>query len=174
MSPFAGRLSLALMLTALCLSGRVAYAQVASAQAAPVPYWFPSGPMGFGGNWTAGQSWNTYGNLPSVGGNVAGYNFGNGWFAAAKGGDVGLSMSGISQNSVQFGYNFKNAAGLPFTVYGGLDTWKYSSGIGAPVTPFESTSGSLQTYGAHAGVEFQPVPNVSLSLGVGVTQQPMR
>jgi hypothetical protein len=32
-------------------------------------------------------------------------------------------------------------------------------------------SGSLPSYRAHAGVEFQPTPNVSLSLGLGFTQQ---
>jgi opacity protein-like surface antigen len=32
-------------------------------------------------------------------------------------------------------------------------------------------SGTLPGYGAHAGVEFQPAPNLSLSLGVGFTQQ---
>jgi opacity protein-like surface antigen len=32
-------------------------------------------------------------------------------------------------------------------------------------------SGTLPGYSAHAGVEFQPTPNVSLSLGFGYTQQ---
>jgi opacity protein-like surface antigen len=32
-------------------------------------------------------------------------------------------------------------------------------------------SGTLPGYSAHAGVEFQPAPNVSLSLGFGYTQQ---
>jgi opacity protein-like surface antigen len=31
-------------------------------------------------------------------------------------------------------------------------------------------SGTLPGYSAHAGVEFQPTPNVSLSLGFGYTQ----
>jgi hypothetical protein len=35
-------------------------------------------------------------------------------------------------------------------------------------------SGTLPGYSAHAGVEFQPAPNVSLSLGVGYTQQSQR
>ena len=33
-------------------------------------------------------------------------------------------------------------------------------------------SGTLPGYSAHAGVEFQPAPNLSLSLGVGYTQAP--
>jgi len=177
MSTFAGRLDIALVLTALCVGAQSAHAQVA-----PVPYWSPGSPTGFGANLTAGQSVNTYFNFLNVDGSAARgsdfsymrYNFPNGWFLAAKGGDLGLSMNGISQKGVQFGYNFQKAGGLPFTVYGGLDTFKYNSGPGAPFAPFDTTSGTLQTYGAHAGVQFQPVPDVSLSLGVGVTQYPGR
>jgi opacity protein-like surface antigen len=33
-------------------------------------------------------------------------------------------------------------------------------------------SSTLPGYSAHAGVEFQPTPNVSLSVGFGYTQQP--
>jgi len=72
---------------------------------------------------------------------------------------------------VQFGYNFQNATGLPLTVFAGYDTLKYNSGIGGPFAPFDSMSNTLPGYSAHAGVEFQPVPNVSLSLGFGYTQQ---
>ena len=35
-------------------------------------------------------------------------------------------------------------------------------------------SSTLTGYSAHAGVEIQPAPNVSLSLGFGYTQQPGR
>jgi opacity protein-like surface antigen len=48
---------------------------------------------------------------------------------------------------------------------------KYKSGIGSPFAPFDTTSGTLPGYSAHAGVEFQPTPNLSLSLGFGYTQQ---
>jgi hypothetical protein len=177
---FAGRLGLAFLLAALCLGGRTAHGQVA-----PVPYWIPSWPFGFGGNLTAGQSSMIYGNFPSLDGTVARggdlssmrYNLPNGWFAAAEGGGLGLSMSGISPlyyEGMQFGYHFQNAGGLPFTVYGGLDTLKYNTGIGSPLAPFDATSATLPGYSAHAGIEFQPVPNVSLSLGLGYTQQPGR
>ena len=184
MSIFAGRLGLAFVLAALCLGGRTAYAQ-----AAPVPYWIPSWPVGFGGNVTVDESSNTYGNFPSFDGSDARgggfsytrYNFPNGWFVGGEGGR-GLSMSGINRDAfgnfgslyyegVQFGYTFQNAGGLPFTVYAGFDTLKYNTGIGSPFAPFDTTSGTLPGYSAHAGVEFQPAPNVSLSLGFGYTQQ---
>ncbi|HEY5130593.1 MAG TPA: hypothetical protein VIJ35_25460, partial [Bradyrhizobium sp.] len=164
----------------------------AHAQAAPVTYWIPSWPVGFGGNPAVDQSSNTYGNFPSFDGSDARgggfsylrYHFPNGWFVGSEGGGMGLSMNGINQDGafgrplsyqgVQFGYNFKNASGLPLTVYAGFDTLKYNAGIGGPFAPFDTGSGTLPGYSAHAGVEFQPASNVSLSLGFGYTQQPGR
>jgi opacity protein-like surface antigen len=183
MSIFSSRLGLALVLAALCLGGRTAHAQ-----AAPVNYWIPGWPAGFGGNPTVGQGSNTYGNFPSFDGSDARgggfssmrYNFPNGWFVGGEGGGMGLSMNSINRDGafgnlgslyyqgVQFGYNFQNA---PLTIYAGFDTLKYNSGIGSPFAPFDTVSGTLPGYSAHAGVEFQPAPNVSLSLGFGYTQQ---
>ena len=189
MSIFSSRTGLALVLAALCLGGRTAHAQ-----AAPVTYWIPGWPIGFGGSPTFGQSPNTYGNFPGFDGIDARrsgisnmrYNFSNGWFVGGEGGGMGLSMNGINQvgafgnmsslyyDGVQFGYNFQNAGGLPVKVYAGFDTLKYNTGMGGLLAPFDSTSGTLPVYSAHAGVEFQPAPNLSLSLGVGYTQQPGR
>jgi hypothetical protein len=183
---FAARLGLAFVLAVLCQGGRTAQGQVA-----PVPYWVPSWPFGFGGNLTAGQSSNNFLSFDSTDARGSDfsymrYNFPNGLFAVAEGGGMGLSMNGISQygafdnirslyyQGVQFGYNFKSAGGLPFTVYAGLDTLKYDTGIGGPIAPFDTTSGTLPGYSAHTGIEFQPAPNVSLSLGLGYTQQPGR
>ena len=183
MSIFSGRLLVALALAALCLGTRTAHAQ-----AAPVTYWIPSWPVGFGNNLTVGPSSNTYGNFPGFdgsgarGGGFSGmrYNFPNGWFVGTEGGGMGLSMNGINQDGafgnirslyyegVQFGYTFQNA---PLTVYAGFDTLKYNAGIGGPFASFDSTSSTLPGYSAHAGVEFQPAPNLSLSLGFGYTQQ---
>ena len=181
MSVFARSCGLALVLAALCPGERTAHAQ-----AAPVSYWIPGWPIGFGGN-PVGQGSNTYGNFPGfTGSDIRGggfsyprYNFSNGWFVGGEGG-VGLSMNGITQDSafgslryegVQFGYNFRNSGGLPVTVYAGFDTLKYNTGIGNPFAPFDNVSGTLPGYSAHAGIEFQPASNLSLSLGVGVTQQ---
>jgi hypothetical protein len=184
MAVFSGRLALALVLATLCLGGRTAHAQ-----AGPVPYWTPSWPLGFGDNLPAGQSPDTYGNFPSFdGSNARGggssymrYHCPNGWFVGSERGGIGLS--GIRQDAafgnfgalhtegMQFGYNFKNASGLPVTVYAGFDTLKFNTGIGSPFSPFDAMSGTVPGYGAHAGIEFQPASNVSLSLGVGYTQQ---
>jgi hypothetical protein len=182
MSVFARSCSLAFVLAALCLGARTAHAQ-----AAPVAYWIPGWPIGFGGN-SAGQSANTYGNFPGFNGSdIRGggfsyprYNFSNGWFVGGEGGGMGLGMNGITQDSafgglryegVQFGYDFRNSGGLPVTFYAGFDTLKYNTGIGSPFAPFDNVSGTLPGYSAHAGIEFQPASNLSLSLGVGVTQQ---
>jgi opacity protein-like surface antigen len=185
MSIFAGRLGLALVLAALCPGGRTAHAQTA-----PVPYWTSSWPAGFGGDLATGEGSSTYGNFPSFDGSSRGgssntrYNFPNGWFVGSESRGFGLSMNGISQmgafgnrslsyDGVQFGYNFKNP-GLPVTVYAGFDTLKYNTGIGSPFSPFDTQSGTLPGYSAHAGVEIKPTSNLSLSLGFGVTQQPQR
>jgi opacity protein-like surface antigen len=186
MSCFLRGSGLALVLAALCLGGRTAHGQ-----AAPVTYLIPGWPVGFGGNPTVGQSANIYGNFPGFdssdarggGSSYMRTNFPNGWFVGSEGGGMGLSMNSINQGAafgnigslsyqgVQFGYNFENAGGLPLKVYAGFDTLKYNTGIGGPFAPFDTNSGTLPGYSAHAGVEFQATPNVSLSLGVGFTQQ---
>jgi opacity protein-like surface antigen len=184
-----GGLGLALVVAAFCLTGRTAHAQ-----AAPMTYWIPGWPLGFGGDLAEGQSSNSYGNFPGFDGSDARgggsssmrYNFSNGWFVGSEGGPMGLGASGIGPNGigqnsafgpslsyqgVQFGYNFKNNGSLPLTIFAGFDTLKYNSGIGGPFAPFDSTSGTLPGFSAHAGFEYQPTPNVSLSLGFGYTQQ---
>jgi hypothetical protein len=152
MSIFAGRLTLAL-LTALSLGGRTASAQVAA-----VPY------LGFDGSDAQGGGFS-----------VTRTNFSNNWFIGGAGGmglnginQAGAFGNSLSYEGVQFGYNFQN--GLPLKVFAGFDTLKYNTGLGSPFAPFDATSGTLPGYRAHAGVEFQPAPNLSLSLGVGYTQ----
>ena len=179
---FAGRLGFAFVLLAVCLGG-----QAAHAQSAPVTYWTP-GWLGFGGNLNAGQGSNsqgsnTYGNVSgfddssAAGFSSTRYNFPNGWFVGSERSGMGLSMSGINQagafgslysEGVQFGYNFSNA---PVTVYAGFNTLKYNSGFASPFAPFDSTSIAVPGYGAHAGIEFKPTSNFSMSVDVGFTQR---
>jgi hypothetical protein len=161
-------------LAVLCLGGRTAHAQ-----AGPMAYWLPNWPIGFGGNPAAGQSSNTYGNFPGFDGSDArggGFsytrtNFPNGLFIGSGSSGIGSGMGGINQigafgnisslssEGVQFGYNFQNA---PLTVYGGFNTLKYTTGIGGPFAPFDTTSGTLPVYSAHAGFELRPTSNLSL------------
>lgn len=183
MTVFAGKCGLAIALAALCLGGRAAYAQ-----AEPVRYWIPGGPFGFGGSVTDGRSSETYGNFPGFDGGDARsgfsyrrYNLPSGSFAGAGGGGFGLNgisqvgafgnFGALSYDGMQFGYNFKGVGGLPVTLYAGFDTLKYNSGALGPLAPFTAGSSAVAGYGAHAGVEFQPAPNISLSFGVGYAQQ---
>ena len=178
MSAIAVRFGFALGVAALCLGER-AYAQSGAMTTS-------SWPAGFLGSATAGQNSNTYGFAGFDGSDARGggfsyarTNFPNGWFVGAGASGMGLGMNGINQTAafgtrsyyegVQVGYNFQNA---PLTVYAGFDTPKYNMGIGNPFAPFDAVSGTLPGYRAHAGVGIQPAPNVSLSLGVGYTQQP--
>jgi opacity protein-like surface antigen len=182
---FSGKSALVIVLAALCLGGGMACAQTA-----PVRYWIPGWPIGFGGNWAVGRSANIYGDFPSFDFSDAGggmsysrANFSSGWFVGGEHGGVGLSPSGFSQvgafgnfgslsyDSVQFGYDFRNEHRLPLTVYAGFDTLTYKTGIGGPFAAFDLTSSTLPVYRARAGVAFQPAPNVSVSVEVGYTQQ---
>lgn len=173
-----GRLSLILMVAALGFG-----APAALAQSGPLSYWTPGWPIGFGNMASQDpntQALNTYGNFPSFDGQASGatrYNFKNGMFIGGEGGSVGLNMNGFSQSTtfgslnysgVQFGYNLQNS---PVTFFGGLDTFRYDTGIGGnPLAPFSSGS-SNPGYTARAGVEFRPASNLSLSLGMSYTQQ---
>ncbi|MEP6841073.1 MAG: hypothetical protein ABJA75_23695 [Bradyrhizobium sp.] len=174
-------------LAALCLGGHPAHAEEGA-----VPYWASGWSSGFRGGPTAdlgsnAQGSNAYGNAAGFAGSNAGsgelfsrYNFSNGMFVGSERGGLGLGANGFSQigafsgssgfsyEGVQFGYNFKNA---PVSVYAGFDTLKYNPGLGSPFAPFDSTSSTVPGYSAHAGVEFRPTSNLSLSLGASFTQQ---
>jgi opacity protein-like surface antigen len=179
MSSLASRFSLAIVLMALCLGARTACAQVA-----PVRYWIPGGPFGFGGGSTEGESPDAYGNFPNfeAGGSSfsqSRYQFPNGMFVSGERGAVGWNgigqagafgnASGLSYEGVQFGYAFKGVGGLPVTVFAGFDKLKYDPTTVGPLAPFGMNSGP--GYSLNAGVEFKPTSNLSLSLGVGYTQQ---
>lgn len=172
----AGRLGFTFVVLAVCLGGQTSHALDVS-----TTYWTP-GWLGFGGSLDAGQGSSNDGNVSgfesrSVGGLLSTrYNFGNGWFVGNERRDMGLAMSGHNQASafgspysegVQFGYNFSNA---PVTVYAGFNTLKYNPGFGSAFAPLDS-SPITAGYGAHAGVEFKPTSNFSLSLGASVIQR---
>lgn len=174
MSSLARPCGLATLLAVLCLGGAPAHAQVA-----PVQYWIPGGPFGFGGS--AVQSADGYGNFPSFNAGDAngGYGLRPGFFVGSQRGSLnwsGLGQTGptgnfsaLSYDSTQFGYNTKTAGGMPVTFFAGFNSQKYGDGIGSSLAPL--TSGVAPGYGAFAGVEFKPTSNLSLSFGAGVIQQ---
>jgi opacity protein-like surface antigen len=185
MSSFLRILALGVVLAPLCLGGQAAHAQVA-----PVQYWLPNWPLGFGGNADADQATDKFGRPVGFssgearGGDFAftRFNFPDGWFVGSERGGGGVRTNGFSQSALpglgsfqyegtKFGYNFQNA---PVTIFGGFSTMKYNSGIGDPFSAFDSRSSTASGYSAQVGVEFQPAPNLSLSLGAGYTQQPAR
>jgi hypothetical protein len=146
-------------------------------------YWTP-GWIGFGGNLDAGQGANADGSGVAFNGSSAGgfsatrYNFPSGWFVGSERSGMGLGLRGINPpggfgaayaEGTQFGYTLKNS---PITVFGGIDTLKYDSGIPAAFSSLNAMSGvGAGGYAVHAGVEFKPTSNMSLSFGAGFTQQ---
>jgi hypothetical protein len=175
------RLGLVVVLAMLCAGGG-AHAQAVN----PLTYWTPGWPVGFSGEASA----NAYGNFPSFdtrdsrGFGATRYNFGNGFFVGNSRTEL-LGMNGVATNAAfgnfgslygegsQFGYSFKGANGLPVSISAGFDTLKYSNGFGSssPFAAFDSQSaGNLPVYNAHAGIEFRPTANTSLSLGFGYQQ----
>lgn len=166
MSHLTASCGFAVLLAVLGLGGTPIHAQVA-----PLRYFIPGGPFGFGGS-------DTYGNSSSFDAG-AGTNFANGFFVGSQRGNLnwnGLGQTGLAGNfsalsydSTQFGYNMKSTGGMPVTFFAGFDTLKYGNGIGSSVAPL--TSGAGPGYGAFAGVEFKPTSNLSLSFGAGFTQR---
>ena len=162
----------------LCLGGKPVHAQVA-----PLRYFIPGGPFGFGGS--DGQSSDPYGSFSSFNADEAGgrTNFANGFFVGSQRGNLnwsGLSQAGFNQaglannfsalsfDSTQFGYTTKSLGGMPVTFFAGVDTLKFGNGIGSSVAPL--TSGTAPGTSAFAGIEFKPTSNLSLSFGAGFTQ----
>lgn len=163
---------------ALCL-----IAQAAPAQVAPVQYWVPNGPFGLGGWSDAGVM--RYGNFPGfdAGAAVDGdwkSNFRTGAYVrseAASFDRMGVGWAGITSDfggltaqSTMAGYAFKGAGDLPVTVFAGFDTLNYRPGIGTALAPFSSDTSIAAGYTARAGIAFQPIPNLTLSLEGSVTQ----
>lgn len=172
MSMFAGRLNLVSVLATLSLGG------VAHAQSAPVQYWIPGWPAGFSNGYTDGASVESYGNFPGFTGSHDSGFFSRRYSYVSNGlalNSAGLSPLGLSPSTsfgslttegTQFGYKFKSGVAL----YGGFDTLRTDRGSNA-FAAFDSNTSTLPVYSAHGGVEFQPAPNVSLSLGFSYTGQ---
>jgi opacity protein-like surface antigen len=187
MFPFSGKSGLKVLLAALCLGVPAAQAQVAL----PLNYWIPGGPFGFGSGLSDLHGVNSYTSFPSLDlSSASGERFSatqmDNWFISTRSGTAGLGVSsfGFSQadtlgsigtlnyQSTNFAYNFKDETGAsPLRVFGGLDTVNYNTTLGNPFSAFNSPTNTATAYRAHAGVEFKPASNVSLSFEAGFTQQ---
>ena len=154
-------------------------------------YWIPGGPFGFGSGLSDVHGFDSYTSFPSLdlsstgGDRFSATRMGD-WFISTRCGTAGLGVSSfgftptdtlgsigtLNYQSTNFAYNFKDETGAsPFKVFGGLDTVQYNTMIGNPFSAFNSPTNTATAYRAHAGVEFQAAPNVSLSFEAGYTQQ---
>jgi opacity protein-like surface antigen len=186
MFTFSRGLALAAVSAVLCLGAPEVQAQVAL----PMNYWVPGGPFGFGGGFSGVQGFSSYTSFPSLdltnSGGAGLSNQPDSWFVTSQSGSMGIAANsfGLTQtdtlgsigtmnyNSVNFGYNFKDETGAsPVTFFGGLDTVNYNTTIGNPFSAFTSPTNTATAYRAHAGVEFKPASNVSLSFEAGFSQQ---
>ena len=81
------------------------------------------------------------------------------------------NFSSVSTEGAQFGYTLKNT---PLSVYAGFDTLKYNTGPGTSASgafaAFDRSATAPGAFSANAGIEYRPTSNLSLQLGVGVTQ----
>jgi hypothetical protein len=164
---FARSSAFVVALLALCPGGQ------AHAQATPVPY--------ANSNWFLGLGSNAGLEGADANGSVSHANFPSGWFLGTTSRDFGMSsfnraaafgnFSSLSTEGVQFGYNFKNS---PVSIYTGFDTLKYNTGPGSSASgafaAFDRSATAPGAFNANAGIEYRPTNNLSLSLGVGVTQ----
>ncbi|RJF70813.1 hypothetical protein D4Q52_15630 [Rhodopseudomonas palustris] len=166
-------------------------AQAASAQSAPIRYWVPGGPFGFGGGAT--ESWQ-----PLSWGDVPGFTasepdedgFRTGFVARAYSTPVSAFSSGLNWRGVggiggagafgnfgslavegsQYGYNFKGVGNTPMTLFGGVDQLKYQPDVFTSLTSPGFSSGNTAATAVHAGVEIRPTSNLSLSFSAGYVQ----
>lgn len=146
-------------------------APAAQAQVAPIRYWIPGGPFGFGGDTTT-QHW---GSAPDEDGFRKGFSFSSysipvnsftGGFAAS----AFTGGSGLSSDGAQYAYSFKSIGDTPVTFFGGVSSLRTTPDVFTSlVTPGFERSSTLAT-SINAGIEFKPTSNISLSLSAGYVQ----
>lgn len=146
-------------------------ASAAQAQVAPIRYWIPGGPFGFGGDTTT-QYW---GSAPDEDGFRKGFSFSS-YSLPANSFNVPFSAgaftvgSGLSSDGAQYGYSFKSIGDTPVTLFGGVSSLRTTPDVFTSlVTPGFERSSTLAT-SINAGVEFKPTSNISLSLSAGFVQ----
>lgn len=146
-------------------------APAAQAQVAPIRYWIPGGPFGFGGDTTT-QYW---GSTPDEDGFRKGFSFSSynipiNSFTAGFGASAFTGGSGLSSEGAQYAYSFKSIGDTPVTFFGGVSSLRTTPDVFTSlVTPGFERSSTLAT-SINAGVEFKPTSNISLSLSAGYVQ----
>jgi hypothetical protein len=177
-SLLSGKCSLVIA-AALCLGW-----SAANAQGEPVKYWIPFGPFGYGGSAADTASAAAYGNFPSFDAGQAEQTDKSGFvfrsYSAPVSSLTGFGFGGIGGPSAfgtslsyersQFGYNFKGVGDMPVTLFGGVDSLKYSPDVFNTITSFRPSDSTAPATGVHAGVEIRPTSNLSLSFSAGYTQ----
>ncbi|MBI5131753.1 MAG: hypothetical protein HZA66_20120 [Rhodopseudomonas palustris] len=170
----------------LCLG-----AQAAFAQSAPIRYWVPGGPFGFGGGVADSAGTAGWSDVPgfaalssvdedgfrtgfvarSYSAPVNAFASGLGWRGGGIGGAGAFGNFGsLALEGSQYGYNFKGVGGLPVTLFGGVDQLKYQPDVFTSLTSPGFASGSTAATAVHAGVEIRPTSNLSLSFSAGYVQ----
>lgn len=143
----------------------------AQAQVAPIRYWFPGGPFGFGGDTTT-QYW---GSAPDEDGFRKGFSFSSyslpaNSFTVPFSAGVFTGGSGLSSDGAQYGYSFKGLGDTPVTLFGGVSSLRTTPDVFTSiVTPGLQQSDTLAT-SVNAGVEFKPTSNLTLSLSGSFVQ----
>lgn len=179
-SPVAARCGLAL--AAMLFAGASAQAQVA-----PIRYWVPGGPFGFGGGAT--ESWQalSWSDVPGFtaetdengevrSGFVArSYSARShrwpaaGWNSPGGAGAFG-NFGSLATEGSQYGYRFKGVGDMPVTLFGGVDSLKYRPDVFTSLTSPGFASSNTAATTVNAGIEIKPTSNVSLSFSAGYTQ----
>lgn len=151
-------------------------APAAQAQVAPIRYWIPGGPFGFGGDTTT-QYW---GSTPDEDGFRKGFSFSsysipvnsfaNGLASGGFAASAFAGVSGLSSEGAQYAYSFKSLGDTPVTFFGGVSSLRTTPDVFTSlVTPGLERSSTLAT-SINAGIEFKPTSNLSLSLSAGYVQ----
>jgi hypothetical protein len=160
----------------------------ASAQVAPIRYWIPGGPFGFGGGTT--ESWRalSWGDVPgftaetdengeprsgfvarSYSAPVGPLTGSFGWNSPGGAGAFG-NFGSLAAEGSQYGYRFKGVGDLPVTLFGSVDSLKYKPDVFTALTSPGFASSNTAATSVNAGIEIKPTSNVSLSFSAGYTQ----
>ncbi len=146
-------------------------APAAQAQVAPIRYWIPGGPFGFGGDTTTqylGSPLDEDGFRKGF--SLSSYSMPVNSFTGGFGASAFTAGSGLSSEGAQYAYSFKGLGDTPVTFFGSVSSLRTAPDVFTSlVTPGFERSSTLAT-SINAGVEFKPTSNISLSLSAGFVQ----